>query len=94
MLDREALEKAQRKAAMAGVNPATAGNTSAFIRWLIDEYNDGIVITASHDSNRHLFRSIPVQAADMEKFCTESEKAHKKLQKALKEKEKAMQIKK
>ena len=41
MLDRDALEKAQRKAAKAGINPATAGSTSAFIRWLIDEYNEG-----------------------------------------------------
>lgn len=39
MLDREALEKAQRKAAKAGIDPATAGSTSAFIRWLIDQYN-------------------------------------------------------
>ena len=39
MLDRDALEKAQRKAAKAGINPAIAGSTSAFIRWLIDEYN-------------------------------------------------------
>ena len=38
MLDREALEKAQRKAAKAGIDPATAGSKSAFIRWLIDEY--------------------------------------------------------
>ena len=39
MLDRDALEKAQRKAAKAGINTAIAGSTSAFIRWLIDEYN-------------------------------------------------------
>ena len=39
MLDRDALEKAQRKAAKAGINPAIAGSTSAFIRWLIDNYN-------------------------------------------------------
>lgn len=39
MLDREALEKAQRKAAKAGIDPAIAGSTSAFIRWLIDQYN-------------------------------------------------------
>lgn len=39
MLDREALEKAQRKAAKAGVNPGIAGSTSAFVRWLIDNYN-------------------------------------------------------
>ena len=39
MLDRDALEKAQSKAAKAGINPAIAGSTSAFIRWLIDEYN-------------------------------------------------------
>ena len=38
MLDSEALEKAQRKAAKAGIDPATAGSTSAFIRWLIDNY--------------------------------------------------------
>ena len=39
MLDCDALESAQRKAALAGVSPATIGSTSAFIRWLIDEYN-------------------------------------------------------
>ncbi len=38
MLDCEALENAQRKAAKAGVAPATVGSTSAFIRWLIDEF--------------------------------------------------------
>ncbi|MBR6448337.1 MAG: hypothetical protein IKS96_07360 [Fibrobacter sp.] len=38
MLDREALDKAQRKAAKDGIDPGIAGNTSAFIRWLIDEY--------------------------------------------------------
>lgn len=38
MLDCDALEKAQRKAAMAGVAPATVGSTSVFIRWLIDNY--------------------------------------------------------
>ena len=36
MMDCDALEKAQRKAAKAGVDPAIAGSTSAFIRWLID----------------------------------------------------------
>ena len=40
MLDCEALENAQRKAALAGVAPATIGSTSAFIRWLIDCYNE------------------------------------------------------
>lgn len=39
MLDCEALEKAQRKAAMAGVAPSIIGSSSAFIRWLIDRYN-------------------------------------------------------
>ena len=38
MMDCDALEKAQRKAAKAGVDPAIAGSTSAFIRWLIDNY--------------------------------------------------------
>ena len=38
MLDCDALENAQRKAALAGVSPATIGSTSAFIRWLIDKY--------------------------------------------------------
>ena len=38
MMDCDALEKAQRKAAKAGVDPAIAGSTSAFVRWLIDEF--------------------------------------------------------
>ena len=38
MMDCNALEKAQRKAAKTGVDPATAGSTSAVIRWLIDNY--------------------------------------------------------
>ena len=38
MLDCEALESAQRKAALAGVAPSIIGSTSAFIRWLIDEH--------------------------------------------------------
>ena len=39
MLDCEALENAQRKAALAGVVPSIVGRSSAFIRWLIDRYN-------------------------------------------------------
>lgn len=42
MMDCDALEKAQRKAAKAGVAPATVGSTSAFIRWLIDNYLEGL----------------------------------------------------
>ena len=38
MLDCDALEKAQRKATKAGVAPSIIGSSSAFIRWLIDEY--------------------------------------------------------
>lgn len=38
MMDCKALENAQRKAAMAGVAPSIVGSTSAFIRWLIDNY--------------------------------------------------------
>lgn len=38
MLDCEALEKAQRKAALAGIAPSIIGSSSAFIRWLIDEF--------------------------------------------------------
>lgn len=38
MMDVAALESAQKKAAMAGIDPAIAGSTSAFVRWLIDEY--------------------------------------------------------
>lgn len=38
MMDCNALEMAQCKAAKAGVAPATVGSTSAFIRWLIDNY--------------------------------------------------------
>lgn len=41
MLDCEALEKAQRKAAKAGIAPSIVGSSSAFIRWLIDNYLDG-----------------------------------------------------
>ncbi len=41
MMDVAALEHAQKKAAKAGVAPSIAGSTSAFIRWLIDEYNGG-----------------------------------------------------
>ena len=45
MLDCEALERAQRKAAKSGIDPKIAGNTSAFIRWLVDDYNrDGDVV--------------------------------------------------
>lgn len=45
MLDRDALDNAQRKAAREGVEPGIAGNTSAFIRWLIDVYKkEGDVI--------------------------------------------------
>ena len=40
MLDKDALEKAQRKAAKVGIDPATAGSSSAFVRWLIDNYNE------------------------------------------------------
>lgn len=39
MLDCDALEDAQRKAALAGVAPSIIGSTSAFIRWLIDKFN-------------------------------------------------------
>lgn len=35
MLDREELKKAQSLAARAGLDPAIAGNTSGFIRYLI-----------------------------------------------------------
>ena len=38
MLDCEALESAQRKAALAGIAPSIIGSSSAFIRWLIDNY--------------------------------------------------------
>lgn len=38
MLDVAALKSAQKKAAKVGINPAIAGSTSAFVRWLIDEY--------------------------------------------------------
>lgn len=41
MIDRDALEKAQRKAAKAGIDPGIAGSSSAFVRWLIDNYNGG-----------------------------------------------------
>lgn len=37
-LDCEALEAAQRKAALKGISPTIAGSSSTFVRWLIDEY--------------------------------------------------------
>lgn len=39
MIDRQALEAAQKKAISNGVELSTAKNVSTFIRWLIDEYN-------------------------------------------------------
>lgn len=38
MIDRQALEAAQKKAISNGVKLATAKNASTFIRWLIDNY--------------------------------------------------------
>ena len=40
-LDRKALESAQKKAIANGVDISIAGNASTFIRWLIDNYNEG-----------------------------------------------------
>lgn len=39
MIDRQALEAAQKKAISNRVELSTAKNASTFIRWLIDEYN-------------------------------------------------------
>ena len=39
MIDRQALEAAQKMAISNGVELSTAKNASTFIRWLIDEYN-------------------------------------------------------
>lgn len=72
-IDKDALSAAQRKAALAGIEPTIAGNSSAFVRWLIDEYNNAIVITAC-DNDKYLFRSVPEQATKMAKFCAESER--------------------
>lgn len=39
-IDRDALAKAQARAIRSGAaDVATAGNASAFVRWLIDNYN-------------------------------------------------------
>lgn len=38
MIDRQALEAAQKKAISNGVELSTAKNASTFIRWLIDNY--------------------------------------------------------
>lgn len=39
-IDRDALAKAQARAIRNGAaDVATAGNASAFVRWLIDEFN-------------------------------------------------------
>lgn len=37
-LDRTNLDEAMKKAVAEGIDLKTAGNQSAFIRWLIDEY--------------------------------------------------------
>lgn len=39
MLDRSALEEAQKKAIGEGVELSKAGNASAFVRWLVDRYS-------------------------------------------------------
>lgn len=40
MLDRDALGKAQARAIRSGAaDVATAGNASAFVRWLVDRFN-------------------------------------------------------
>lgn len=39
MLDRSALEQAQKKAINNGVELSKAGNASAFVRFLVDSYN-------------------------------------------------------
>lgn len=39
MLDRSALEEAQKKAINNGVELSKAGNASAFVRWLVDRFN-------------------------------------------------------
>lgn len=40
MLDRDALAKAQTRAIRSGAaDVTTAGNASAFVRWLVDRFN-------------------------------------------------------
>ena len=68
MLDCEALENAQRKAALAGVSPAIIGSSSAFIRWLIDEYNKSFLILHEDDVRAKL-RSVPEIGLAMAQAC-------------------------
>ena len=54
MLDCEALENAQRAAALVGVDPSIIGSNSAFIRWLIDEYNKNSITPKLTSALRHI----------------------------------------
>ena len=54
MLDCDALENAQRAAALVGVDPSIVGSNSAFIRWLIDEYNKNSIMPKLTSALRHI----------------------------------------
>ena len=71
MLDCEALENAQRAAALVGVDPSIVGSNSAFIRWLIDEYNKSHLILT--DEQRRGLRSVPQFVIDMAEACATAE---------------------
>ena len=68
MLDCVALEAAQKKAAQSGVSPSIVGSSSAFIRWLIDKYNEGAQMFMSSDELRSALRSTPKCVKDILEF--------------------------
>ena len=68
MLDCVALEAAQKKAVQSGVSPSIVGSFSAFIRWLIDKYNEGAQMFMSSDELRSALRSTPKCVKDILEF--------------------------
>ena len=76
MLDRDSLEKAQRKAALAGVDPFIAGNSSAFIRWLIDNFNNQVIAGDIKQNIQKLLtrKPKPIPKAQFDKWITKKAK--------------------
>lgn len=78
MLDCEALENAQRAAAMVGVDPSIVGSNSAFIRWLIDEYNKSSIMPKLTSALRHI-----CEKPEFKKAMDESIENNKELKNAI-----------
>ena len=78
MLDCEALENAQRAAALVGVDPSIVGSNSAFIRWLIDEYNKSSIMPKLTSALRHI-----CEKPEFKKAMNESIESNKELKQAI-----------